>query len=56
MTDAEAEAFAAHPWARDAVRLRRWDDAAKVPGGPAPSLDELLPQYRRAPSRRQPDH
>jgi predicted HD phosphohydrolase len=56
MTEAEAEAFAAHPWAGDAVRLRRWDDAAKVPGAPAPSLDELLPLYRRVLSRRRPDH
>lgn len=29
---AEAEAFAREPYAMDAVRLRRWDDAAKVPG------------------------
>jgi len=31
MTDAEQGAFAAHPWADDAVRLRRWDDLGKDP-------------------------
>lgn len=33
MSDAEVARFAEHPWAGDALRLRRWDDAAKVPGG-----------------------
>ena len=31
MTPAEASAFAAHPWASDALRLRRCDDGAKDP-------------------------
>ena len=31
-----------HPWWPDAVRLRRWDDAAKVPGAPTADIDELL--------------
>jgi predicted HD phosphohydrolase len=48
MTPAEVEAFAAHPWAQDALRLRRWDDAAKAPGAPAPTLDDLLAIYERA--------
>jgi gamma-butyrobetaine dioxygenase len=30
-TAAEAEAFAAQPYARDAVQLRRWDDTGKDP-------------------------
>jgi gamma-butyrobetaine dioxygenase len=47
MTPAEAARFAAHPWAADAVRLRRWDDLAKVPDGPEADLDELLERYRR---------
>jgi predicted HD phosphohydrolase len=34
--------FADHPWWSDAVRLRRYDDAAKVPGGAAASIDEVL--------------
>lgn len=32
----EARAFAASPWARDAVNLRRWDDLAKVAGERTP--------------------
>ena len=39
---AEADAFAAKPHARDAMQLRRWDDAAKVPGKPTPSLSRYL--------------
>lgn len=31
-TDAEAAAFIAQPFAADAVRVRRWDDLAKVAG------------------------
>ena len=31
-TEEEAIAFLQQPFARDAVRLRRWDDTAKVPG------------------------
>jgi phosphonate degradation associated HDIG domain protein len=35
---AEAQAFLAQPYARDAVSLRRWDDLAKVAGAPTPPL------------------
>lgn len=38
MTAEEARAFARGPWTADAVRLRRWDDAAKVPGLDVPGL------------------
>jgi gamma-butyrobetaine dioxygenase len=31
MSHAEVEAFESHPWSMEAARLRRWDDAAKVP-------------------------
>lgn len=31
-----------HPWWPDALRLRRWDDRAKTPGAPAPSVEEVL--------------
>jgi predicted HD phosphohydrolase len=31
-----------HPWWPDAVRLRRFDDAAKVPGATAPALADVL--------------
>lgn len=33
-----ATQFLAQPYATDAVRLRRWDDQAKVPGMPTPPL------------------
>ncbi len=39
---ADAAAFAAKPYARDAMQLRRWDDAAKVPGKPTPPLRHYL--------------
>lgn len=38
----EVDAFARHPWAEQAVALRRWDEAAKDPGADAPALDRLL--------------
>jgi predicted HD phosphohydrolase len=44
-TEEEAIAFLQQPFARDAVRLRRWDDIAKVPGLRVPDLSfitELL--------------
>jgi len=45
---AEAAArFAAHPWLRDAVALRRWDDLAKVKGMPTRSLADGAPAIRR---------
>ena len=39
----EAVAFAALPHAADAVRVRRWDDAAKVPGEVTPPFDHYRP-------------
>lgn len=41
-SDAEADAFVAQPFAADAVRLRCWDDLAKVTGRTTPSLDYFL--------------
>jgi len=38
----EREAFMAKPYASDAVRVRRWDDAAKVPKAPTPPLAHFL--------------
>jgi len=38
-TEAEARAFEHQPFAREAVRLRRWDDLAKVPGMQVPGLE-----------------
>lgn len=34
MSEAEASAFEANPLCADILRLRRWDEAAKVPGRP----------------------
>ncbi len=39
MTMAQAAVFEQTPWAREALALRRWDDAAKVPGASVPGLD-----------------
>jgi phosphonate degradation associated HDIG domain protein len=37
-TGDEARQFILQPYARDAVKLRRWDDQAKVPGKHTPSV------------------
>lgn len=47
MTPGEVAEFGAHPWATDAIALRRWDDAAKDPSGPVLPLDDLLDRYDR---------
>ena len=43
MTAAEAAAFAARPYAADAVAVRRWDDAAKDPAADVPGFDSYRP-------------
>ena len=40
-TAEQAGAFLQQPYARDAVRLRRWDDLAKVPGAATPDLGDI---------------
>ncbi|MEO0458865.1 MAG: phosphohydrolase, partial [Cyanobacteria bacterium P01_A01_bin.114] len=40
-TAAAAEAFIQQPYAVEAVKLRRWDDLAKVPDLPTPPLAEF---------------
>ncbi len=42
MTAAELARFEALPFAEDAVRLRRWDDLAKMPGQETPGLGYYL--------------
>ena len=42
-SQAEAGAFQALPHAQDALRLRRWDDAAKVAGARIPDLEHYRP-------------
>jgi len=39
VTPAEATQFQALPFAADAIRIRRWDEAAKVPGLETPPLE-----------------
>jgi phosphonate degradation associated HDIG domain protein len=41
-TREETAAFLARPHAADAMRVRRWDDAAKVPGAVTPPLAHFL--------------
>jgi phosphonate degradation associated HDIG domain protein len=38
----QAREFLGRPFAEDAVRLRRWDDLAKVAGKPTPDLNHYL--------------
>jgi phosphonate degradation associated HDIG domain protein len=39
---AEADAFVAKPFAAEAMRVRRWDDAAKIPGCTTQPLSHYL--------------
>jgi [1-hydroxy-2-(trimethylamino)ethyl]phosphonate dioxygenase len=48
MTVAEARAFEAMPYAAEALKLRRWDDEAKIPGWVVPDLDHYRPHLTRA--------
>ena len=45
-TTAEARAFEALPFAAEAARLRRYDDAAKIEGGWTPDLEHYRPSLR----------
>jgi predicted HD phosphohydrolase len=47
MAPAEIARFSAHPWAHDAIVLRRWDDSAKVIGKPTRPLTAWEPLLRR---------
>ncbi len=40
-SDAECQAFIQQPFALDAVRLRRWDDEAKIVGLVVPDLEQF---------------
>jgi len=51
MTPAEVEEVERHPWWPDAVRLRRWDDAAKVAGKQTRALSSWEPLVRKYFSR-----
>ena len=47
MTDTEVAEFNANPFAEDAVRLRQWDDEAKIAGLETPPLEHFA-QYLEA--------
>jgi gamma-butyrobetaine dioxygenase len=46
MRDAELAAFEAGPYAQAAIRVRRWDDAAKDPAAQVPAFDHFAPMLR----------
>jgi [1-hydroxy-2-(trimethylamino)ethyl]phosphonate dioxygenase len=45
MSDAEAAAFLAQPYAQDAITLRRLDEAAKDPHAVTPRLEAILDRH-----------
>ena len=45
---AEVATFERQPYQREAVQLRRWDDAAKIAGALAPGLDHYRPRLEEA--------
>jgi len=45
MSDTEIQAFSSEPFYTEALRLRRWDDIAKVPGKPTPAIEDFLPHF-----------
>ncbi|MEQ8195631.1 MAG: HD domain-containing protein [Rhodospirillales bacterium] len=47
MTHDEMRVFRSRPFAEDAIRLRRWDEAAKVPGLATPGLAHFRPVVER---------
>lgn len=48
MTAEEVSAFEAAPFSADAVRLRRWDDEAKIAGLKTPPLSAFVPALEAA--------
>lgn len=48
LTPAQCRRFEASRFSPDALRLRRWDDAGKVPGRLVPGLEHYWPILRRA--------
>ncbi len=40
--EADLAPWASHEWWPEALQLRRWDDAAKVPGAVTASVEEIL--------------
>lgn len=52
LSDEQVARFAEHPGREDALRLRSWDEEAKVPGRATAGLDEFLPTLTRLVARR----
>jgi phosphonate degradation associated HDIG domain protein len=48
MSEAELAEFRAEPHCAAALRLRRWDDAAKVAGKTTPHIEDFVPPLRAA--------
>lgn len=48
--DVDLGPWVSHAWWPDALQLRRWDDAAKVPGAATLELEELLSLFANQPS------
>jgi [1-hydroxy-2-(trimethylamino)ethyl]phosphonate dioxygenase len=48
MSEDEIREFEQHPYYREAVRLRRWDDMAKIPGLEVPGLSHYRPRLEAA--------
>jgi phosphonate degradation associated HDIG domain protein len=48
----EAQAFLSKPYAEDALRLRRWDDLAKVADTATPEIDHYLQLVERVMEKR----
>jgi phosphonate degradation associated HDIG domain protein len=47
LTEGQAAVFLSVPWAEDAIRLRRYDDEAKVRNAPTPDLEHFRPLVSR---------
>lgn len=47
MNDHEAAEFRAHPYYKESLRLRVWDDEGKVAGASTPSFDHYAPLLQR---------
>ena len=48
MDEGERQRFEEEPYLKEALALRRWDDAAKIPKHPTPSLQHFLDLVREA--------
>lgn len=47
MSEAEQRDFMARPFASEALRVRRWDDLAKIPGTPTRQFNDYIPMLEQ---------